>query len=368
MDELQLLVYGYVFFMGLIGLEFAWSRLRKDGGYRIGEATNNIGHGVVYQVWDTFTKGLILIPFVWVSEHIAWFTLPLDRWWAWLLAVVLFDLSSYWSHRHHHEVSFLWAIHGVHHAAEDFNFAAALRQPWFQHTFSWLYRLPLALVMSVEMYIGVVVFDFLYQFVQHTRYVPKLGPLEWVMNTPSHHRVHHARDTHYLDKNYGGILIVWDRLFGTFAEEQEEPQYGVTKPLNSVNPIWGNLFFYDRLARATSRASGANKWRLWWEGPEHTDRLAPGAPDVPRTPLENDQIGPLTQTYVLAWWPAILLGLVALIWFGPEWSLVQRTVVAAAIFATLGTTAGLLEGRSWARNAEVARALATPVALGLVFL
>ena len=205
----------------------------------------------------------------------------------------------------------------------------------------------------------------------HSNWRLPLGVDRWlrlVLVTPDMHRVHHSSKDGELNHNYGFNLPWWDRLFGTFAEEQEEPQYGVTKPLNSVNPIWGNLFFYDRLARATSRASGANKWRLWWEGPEHTDRLAPGAPDVPRTPLENNQIGALTQTYVLAWWPAILLGLVALIWFGPEWSLVQRTVVAAAIFATLGTTAGLLEGRSWARNAEVARALATPVALGLVFL
>merc|ERR1712185_263923 len=99
--------------------------------------------------------------------------------------------------------------------------------------------------MPLKMFVGLVVFDYLYQFVQHTQYVPKLGPIEWIFNTPSHHRVHHGRQELYVDKNYGGILIIWDRLFGTFQEEQEEADFGITMPPNSLNAVWGNFVLWQ---------------------------------------------------------------------------------------------------------------------------
>ena len=120
----------------------------------------------------------------------------------------------------------------------------------------------LALLMPLEM-LWLVVFDYLYQFVQHTQYVPKLGPIEWVFNTPSHHRVHHGRQAAYIDKNYGGILIIWDRLFGTFQEEHEQADFGITMSPNSLNPVWGNFILWSDLARASRQTPGIwNKLKL----------------------------------------------------------------------------------------------------------
>ncbi len=348
MNELHLLAMSYGFFLLLIGGEIALSLRRRDGRYRLGEAVVNVGHGVVYQVFDSFTKVLVMVPFLWLSGVTAWEKLPTDAAWGWLLGLVVYDFASYWAHRHHHEVGFLWAIHGAHHAAEDFNLAAGLRQATFQNVFKWLWKLPLALVLPVPMFIGLIVFDYLYQFLQHTQYVPKLGPLEWVLNTPSHHRVHHGRDPKYIDRNYGGILIVWDRLFGTFQEEEEAPDYGVTDPLHTYNAVWANLAFYARLADASRRARGFEKVRLWLAGPAALPKV--DQPPSPPPPAPRP-----IQGYVLA--SALLVPplLGVLLLFGEGWPLAARTGLAMWLVVATVTAGALLEGRRWAAPLDAAR-------------
>ena len=367
MSELQLLAMAYAGFLALIAVEFLWSWLRADGGYRLEEFIVNIGHGILYQVWDSFTKVLFMVPFMMVAAWVPWSTLPLDAPWAWLLAVVLFDFSTYWAHRHHHEINILWAIHSAHHAAEDFNLAAALRQPLLQNTFKWLWRLPLALVLPVEMFVGAVVFDYLYQFLQHTRYVGRLGPLEWVLNTPSHHRVHHGRQEAYLDKNYGGILIIWDRMFGTFEPEVEEADVGLTQPLGTYNALWANLEIWARLVRATGRAQGWNKLRVWFVGPAELHRVAPGGPSYPPQELDSMRLRPVMRLYVAAAGMPIPLLLAWSILGGETWSLAARVAVALAIVLGVVALGGLLEEKAWARWLESTRWVLTG-AVGAVLL
>jgi sterol desaturase/sphingolipid hydroxylase (fatty acid hydroxylase superfamily) len=363
MNELQMLAMSYVFFLGLVGGEVALSVFRRDGFYRLGEALVNVGHGVVYQVWDSFTKVLVMAPFLWLSGLVGWAVLPLDSVWAWVAGIIVYDFVSYWAHRHHHEVNLLWAIHGVHHAAEDFNLAAGLRQATFQNVFKWAWKLPLALVMPVQMFIGIIVFDFLYQFLQHTRYVGKLGPVEWVFNTPSHHRVHHGRQPKYIDKNYGGILIVWDRLFGTFQEEEETPEFGVTKPLHTLNVIWANLAFYDRLVDATRRARGWDRVRLWFAGPADVERFAPGEPSPSPAAPPSATPGRRLQTYVLltAFTIPPLLG--GLLLFGDAWSTGARLATGAFVVVSVVSACGLFERRWWALPLEITRWMAAAVGL-----
>ena len=161
------------------------------------------------------------------------------------------DCAYYWFHRIAHEYNAPWAGHVVHHSSEDYNLAVALRQGTFQGLFSWVFYLPLALLgFPPAWFAAMTSFDLLYQFWIHTRAIGKLGPLEWVLNTPSHHRVHHARNPKYLDKNYAGTLIIWDRMFGTFQAEEEEPVYGLTKPLEQLEPALGQP---ARLARPVPR-------------------------------------------------------------------------------------------------------------------
>jgi sterol desaturase/sphingolipid hydroxylase (fatty acid hydroxylase superfamily) len=352
-----MLAIAYAFFIPLIGGEAAVSLWRKDGHYRLGEAVVNIGHGVVYQVFDNLTKGLIILPFLALSALVTWPQLPMDAWWGWLLGLLLYDLATYWLHRHHHEIHFLWAIHGVHHAAEDFNFAAALRQAIFQNVFGWLWRLPLALLLPLEMFVAVIVFDFLYQFLQHTRYVPKLGPIEWVMNTPSHHRVHHGTEEKYLDKNYGGIFIIWDRLFGTFQVEEEEPTYGLTRPIGSLNAVWGNLAIYSQLARASKRVQGWTKATVWLSGPGELSRLCPDdgwtAP-----PAFSDGSTPLRiRAYVLLTSAAISPTLGWMLLTGSTWSSTSTLTVSLLVVLSVVQAGALLEQRPWAVPVEILRLL-----------
>ncbi len=364
MNELHLLAMGYVFFLALIGGELAWSLRKRDGRYRLGEAVVNIGHGVVYQVWDSFTKVLVMVPFLWLAASTEWAKLPTDTVWAWLLGLLVYDFATYWAHRHHHEVNLLWAIHGAHHAAEDFNLAAGLRQATFQNVFKWAWKLPLALVMPVEMFIGLIVFDYLYQFLQHTQYVGKLGPIEWLMNTPSHHRVHHGTQAKYIDKNYGGILIIWDRLFGTFQAEEETPVFGVTKPLGTYNAVWANLAFYADLVAATGRAKGWDKLRVWFAGPDRLDALAPGAAAAkPSPPVQATRA---VRTYVLATALTIPPLLGALILLGEAWGLPLRLLMAGYLVLSVMNAGALLEGRAWATPLEHLRWAAAGLSLALV--
>ena len=367
MSELQMLAVAYVVFVGLIGVEAGYSLWRGDGRYRLGEAVVNIGHGIVYQVFDSFTKVLIMVPFFAVSALVTWPVLPLDTPWAWVVGVLVYDFCSYWAHRHHHELHFLWAIHGAHHAAEDFNLAAALRQAQFQNVFAWLWKLPLALIMPVEMFVGLIVFDFLYQFLQHTQYVPKLGPIEWVMNTPSHHRVHHGRDEQYLDKNYGGIFIIWDRLFGTFQEEQETPSFGLTRPLHSLNALWGNYAIWFDLARASRRAQGWDRVKVWFAGPAHLDRLAPGGPaPIPSAPIENESIPGPVMAYVMAHFATlpVLLGWMLLV--GDPWPVGWRLALGTFIVLGVIHAGALIERRRWVWSAEVGRLVGGALCLAVV--
>jgi len=367
-NELHLLAMSYVFFLALIGGEILISFARKDGGYRVTEAVVNIGHGVVYQVWDSFTKVLVMVPFLWVAANIPWRTLPFDAPWAWLVGLLAYDCVSYWAHRHHHEINLLWAIHGNHHAAEDFNLAAGLRQAMLQHAFRWLWKLPLALLMPVEMYIGLVVFDYLYQFLQHTRYVPKLGPIGWVFNTPSHHRVHHGRQEKYLDRNYGGILIIWDRLFGTFQAEEEAPDYGLTRPLNTLNAVWANFAIYAQLVAATGRASGLDKARVWLGSPAELHRLAPGGPSSSPAAVNtavntavnvtNDALPLRLRLYIIGSGLLVPPLLGWLLVAGAGWSLGARVGLAALILLSVVCAGGLLERKRWAVWLEALRWLA----------
>jgi sterol desaturase/sphingolipid hydroxylase (fatty acid hydroxylase superfamily) len=238
------------FFLALVALEVVVSSRRSVRarhalrGYERRDTFASLAMGVGSLVVGLFAKGL-------------WFGLYRE-----VYAVRLFDLGTgplvfaaalvgddfcyYWFHRLHHEVRMLWAAHVNHHSSRHFNLSTALRQPWT--TFAApLFYLPLPLLgFDPLLVVTVHSVNLLYQFWIHTELVGRLGPLEWVLNTPSHHRVHHGRNVRYLDRNHGGILIVWDRLFGTFEPEREAVDYGLTKNLESFSP-W-QIAFHEWIA------------------------------------------------------------------------------------------------------------------------
>ncbi|MEP9414859.1 sterol desaturase family protein [Gordonia sp. VNQ95] len=194
-------------------------------------------------------KSLTLVLFVFIWTYIAPWQIPVT-WWSWILLFVAVDLTWYCNHRFSHRVRIGWAAHQAHHSSEYFNLGTALRQKWnpWSEAIFWL-PLPLLGFTPWTIYVAFA-FNLIYQFFSHTETIGRLPrPIELVMNTPSHHRVHHASDAEYLDKNYGGIFIIWDRMFGTFQPELHTPKYGLTKPVTTYNPFKLEYFEYANIAR-----------------------------------------------------------------------------------------------------------------------
>ncbi len=192
----------------------------------------------------------IAIPLVNLAWENRLFTVPLDSWWAWALLFVGEEFCYYWYHRTSHRVRWFWATHAVHHSPNQLSFATAYRLGWTgKLTGTPLFFVPLMLLgFEPTAVLATVAINLLYQFWLHSDWIPKLGPLEYIFNTPSHHRVHHASNAEYLDANFGGVIILFDRLFGTLVEERDDVpcRYGLVKPLHSANPVY--VAFHEWIA------------------------------------------------------------------------------------------------------------------------
>ena len=249
------LTYAVPFFVLFVVLEMAALRwLDHDAdlvttGYERRDMRASISMGAVSIVFMTAFKVGSFVVFTAVFAYAALFELPTDTWWYWVALIVALDLCYYWHHRFSHRVRIGWAGHQAHHSSEFMNFGTALRQkwnPWFELVF-WM-PLPLLGFEPWTIYVAWSV-NLIYQFLVHTELVDKLWrPIELVFNTPSHHRVHHGSDPEYLDTNYAGILIIWDRLFGTFVEERQRPTYGLTKAVDTYNLLTLEYGHYAEIA------------------------------------------------------------------------------------------------------------------------
>jgi sterol desaturase/sphingolipid hydroxylase (fatty acid hydroxylase superfamily)/uncharacterized membrane protein len=271
MTSAQIIVLATPVFLGLIAFEFAVGLARGRNTYRLNDALSSIGLGVMSQVVGVFTRMFTVGLYTLAYEQVSLWHLSASSLWVWLFALIGYDFCYYWLHRAGHRVAMLWAAHVVHHQSEDYNLSTALRQTSSGFLFGWIFYLPLAVLGVPPLVFGIVaLIDLLYQYWVHTQQVGKLGWFDRWFCAPSNHRVHHAVNDRYLDKNYGGIFIVWDRLFGSYAEEDErEPcVYGTRAPLQSWNPLWANLQVYRDLALDSWRAGHfADRLRVWFKPP-----------------------------------------------------------------------------------------------------
>ncbi len=208
------------------------------GAYHSRDARTSVLMGIVSIGTSAAWKALGLFAYAAVFAYLAPWQLPIGAWYTWVIAFVGLDALFYAEHRIAHRVRLVWATHQAHHSSEYFNFATALRQKW-NNSAGLVMWLPLPLLgIPPAVVFGVYSLNLVYQFWIHTEHIGKLwAPVEFVMNTPSHHRVHHGSDAEYLDRNFGGTFIIWDRMFGTFAPETHRPTYGLTKPVGTYN-IW----------------------------------------------------------------------------------------------------------------------------------
>ena len=350
-------------FFALIGVEVLIARWRGEKLYRFNDSINDLSCGILQQVLGVFTKALIFGAYALIYQSAALLELDPRSWSVWVVCFLGVDFLYYWFHRVSHESNLPWGAHIVHHQSEEFNLAVALRQGAFQPLFSWVFYLPLAWIgFPPLVFLACSSFNTLYQFWIHTRLIGKLGPLEWVFNTPSHHRVHHGCDPKYIDKNYAGTLIVWDRLFGSFQVEEEEPTYGVTKPLANWNPVWANLDYYRDLLRLTAQApTGRDRLKVWLKGPAWKPAWARlDAPE--RTPLSHGEAGKYDRsaprnlgTYIWVHFLG-LIGLTLLLLFQvDELDLAGKVGLGLLVAWTAANLGALFDRRRWVRLSELLR-------------
>ncbi|MFY0605406.1 MAG: sterol desaturase family protein [Cyclobacteriaceae bacterium] len=267
----------------LIVIELSIQLYSKRKIYRLNDAITNISCGLTQQISNAFLKVGTLIIYQFIYENWAIFNIPIT-WWSVLILIFAVDFCYYWAHRMSHEVNLFWGGHVVHHQSEDYNLSVALRQSSFQVLWTFWFYIPLSFLgFDTITFLIVLGLNTVYQFWIHTETISKLPkPIEFIFNTPSHHRVHHGRNPKYIDKNHAGSLIIWDRLFGTFQEEEETPMYGVTKQLNTWNPVWANLDHYYQMFQQIGRTQGiSNKLAVLINKPGWQPKAEGGPIPVP---------------------------------------------------------------------------------------
>jgi alkylglycerol monooxygenase len=240
--DINLITLAVPLFLLSMAMEYLFSIRHKQQIYHLNDFANNISCGILEQVSLLPLKGLLLLSYEVLYHQWALFVIQPQKFWTWIVLWVAVDFLYYWFHRASHRNNFLWAGHSVHHQSEQYNLSVALRQGIIQTLCSWVVYLPLAVLgFPTWMFLIISSLNTIYQFWIHTQLIKRLGWFEIFFNTPSHHRVHHGKNSQYIDKNYGGSLIIWDKLFGTFTQETIPAEYGVISPLTSWNPFYANI-------------------------------------------------------------------------------------------------------------------------------
>lgn len=370
---MDLIALAVPFFLLALLVELVVDRRRGTGLYRANDAINSLSAGTLSTTVGYFTKLLPLIAWGFVLENFALIDMPLGWFDAsprgialWVTAALAWDFCYYWFHRFSHEISVLWAAHAVHHQSEDYNLSTALRQTSTGFVFGWIFYVPLFVIgFPLEVLVTVNAVNLIYQFWVHTQVIRRMGVLDRILVTPSNHRVHHAQNERYIDKNYGGMLILWDRLFGTFEDEREDDPvvFGVRKPLANWNPFWANLQVYDYLL---SDARQARRWRdklgIWfrrtgWRPPDVEERFPKRPVDLDAFEKFDPPVPRPMQRYVLAQFGiavAATLGIAVLFATAGAMAVLLPCVLLWALLYTLGL---INEGRPYAVRFELARVL-----------
>ena len=262
------LLYATPFFIGLVLIEILYGRYVKDQKHNLMDTVSSLSSGLTNVVKDSLGLVVILVSYPFLLDHLALIEIK-ATWLVWVVAFIALDFAGYWNHRLSHRINFFWNQHVIHHSSEEFNLACALRQP-ISNLLGYyaLLLIPAALLGVPNTVIAILAPIHLFaQFWYHTQHIGKMGILEYVIVTPSQHRVHHAINPEYIDKNLGQIFCIWDRMFGTFQEELDEvpPQYGVLKPANTWNPIIINFQHLWRLMQDAWRTKSYwDKIRIWF--------------------------------------------------------------------------------------------------------
>lgn len=322
-----------VFLLSILA-EYLWGRKVGRDTYRLNDAISSVGLGVLSQATGVLTTPVFEVATYAIAFRCLNLLPQAAAFWnhpaGWVSAIVLYDFLAYWMHRKEHEVAIMWASHVVHHQSQDYNLSTALRHP-LAYPFDWVFFIPMAVLgVPPDIYAIVAMINLLFQFWVHTEHIGRLGWFDRVFASPSVHRVHHAINPRYIDKNYGCILSVWDRAFGTYAAEdpQEPCIYGVCSPLDSWDPVRANLQVFAILARDSwYTRSWFDKVRVWLASPSwrpadvaaRFPRRAFGAQELRR--YDATPISARARVLAGAGCVAALLAMEGFLWLADDWPL-----------------------------------------------
>ncbi len=365
--ELNPIILSIPVYFILIAIEWIVSVAKLKNWYRINDTIGNIGCGITEQITGVFIKVLIIAAYTYIHEHYRIFDIP-HTWYRALVLFIAVDFLYYWAHRMSHEINLFWTGHVVHHQSEEYNLSVALRQGTFQKLFTMPFFWPLALLgFDPYWFLFVGAFTTLYQFWIHTEGIEKLGWFEYIFNTPSHHRVHHGRDPEYIDKNHAGTFIIWDRMFGTFQEEKHRPHYGITKPVQTFNPIKATLIPFADLVEDIKPVPGMlNKIQAvfrnpgWWK----TTHSSPSQPDFSKFDVP---VPKKTAIYGLIQF-VLIIAMTAMFLFNfQKTDMLWRAVITAYLLFSLYSIGNLLDRAKNANSLETTRLIGfIAVTLGLL--
>ena len=375
---MDLIALAAPFFLLALVTELILDWRKRTGFYRSNDAINSLSAGILSVTVDYFTRFLPLLAWGFVLRNFSLIDMPLE-WFdfspsgllLWITAALAWDFCYYWFHRFSHEISVLWAAHAVHHQSEDYNLSTALRQTSTGFLFGWIFYLPLFMIgFPLTVLITVNAINLIYQFWVHTQIVRRLGVLDRILVTPSNHRVHHAQNERYIDKNYGGMLILWDRFFGTFEDESEDEPvvFGVRKPLANLNPFWANLQVYDYLLFDARKAA---RWRdkvgIWfrrtgWRPADVEEQYPRQNTDLSRFRKFDPQTTPSQRHYVMTQFIIGIIGALLIAELYARRGTEAVLVPCVLLWIQLYTLGLLNEDRPSARRLEYLRLLvAVPI-------
>lgn len=351
--------------IGLLILELIYCAIARKTFFTFQESVANFGTALGNQTTNLFVAVGVYFTYGYLWENFHWLELPLDweHWYNFFFLLIGIDFIFYWVHRWGHEVNILWAAHSPHHSAEEMNLLVGLRASVTQRLASFLFFWPLTLLgfNPIDIYLMTGVHLFL-GYWHHTEAIPKFWRwVEYIFNTPSHHRVHHGVNYQYLDKNYAELLILWDRLFGTFEEEDEKVVYGMYGGPQSWNPIKINFHYYIQLwKKATAAPYWTDKIKIWFMPLIWQPRGLPEYVPNPEITLENQVrfqtiMFPKAKVYITLHMIFCLALMLFVITPSLGWSTMERWIGAAMIWHTIINLSGILESKDWLYVSEVMR-------------
>ena len=348
-DKSAIITFAVPVFFLLIIIEYCYGRYMGKNTYRLNDTFTSISLGMISRYPTMLNLGVQSLIFVYIGKYMNIGLLSMKNPFTWIIAFLLYDLSYYWMHRMHHEIKILWATHSVHHHGEDYNLATALRQTSTGWLWKWIFYLPMVILgIPGEVFVTVAGINLVYQFWVHTEHIGHLGFLEKIFITPMNHGIHHAKNKEYIDANYGGVFIIWDRVFGTYTARIDEvtPVYGTVSALKSFNPIWANIQVYTTMIKDTIKTKNLrDKIKIWysktyWRPEDCIEIKDPKEFYVKYNPIITLDIKIFSFFQML--FTIIVSG--SLLFFLPQFTYNEIAIFAVAITIMSSLTASLLQG------------------------